>query len=213
MITELQYKEMLPRYNAYKQAVTNHKELLATNGLTMSVDLATLLFEYKGNLFAKVVAVDKGLKMRYELLKTDNAIRGLVNSTIDLAGYDIVNELTNSLAKLNETLTAANHVLAGKEIEKPTVSKLLEYDLSIDAYLQKFVIVWSDPEQSKVYDLVKEYAAMLTKANNMIKGLGSNFDVKELVNMDNGNATANELKVYSMLVNVALKAKFKRNQM
>ncbi|RFP65587.1 hypothetical protein D0N36_07775 [Hymenobacter lapidiphilus] len=158
-------------------------------------------------MFLKLVAVHSGLKMQYDMLKTDLSKQELINSTINLAGYSIVTDLTNALNDLHTSLNACNISLRSDNVKMPTLSELVSYQLSVTEYLKSFVIDWSDTNNSKVLDMVKQYATVVTDAVTMLKGLG--FDIKSLaefnrkiemtIDLNDGKAVANELQVLGLL--------------
>ncbi|WP_147320793.1 hypothetical protein [Hymenobacter lapidiphilus] len=175
--------------------------------MKLSVDINDLLFQAKTTMFLKLVAVHSGLKMQYDMLKTDLSKQELINSTINLAGYSIVTDLTNALNDLHTSLNACNISLRSDNVKMPTLSELVSYQLSVTEYLKSFVIDWSDTNNSKVLDMVKQYATVVTDAVTMLKGLG--FDIKSLaefnrkiemtIDLNDGKAVANELQVLGLL--------------
>jgi hypothetical protein len=215
MITQLRYDELLPRYTEFTAAVAAYGALLTAHELPFSIDANGLLFAYKTQLFTKLVAVNKGLKMQYDMLKSDEVKQALINNTIDLSGYEVVNDIATGLQELHDTLTVANHALRGADkIEKPTLADLVGFELSIAAYLKAHVIEWT-ADRAAVLHQVTEYANMVTSLESMLRGYGTKADavgefhrrLADLVSLTNGVATVNELAVFNMIVGAAHRAK------
>ena len=215
MITKQRYDELLPRYAEFTAAAEAYKQLLQAHDLPFSIDFPTLRFVYKTQLFTKLVGVDKGLKMRYDMLKSGEAKATLVDATIDLTGYDLVDELINGLQLLNQTLNAANMSIRNTDnIAKPTLAdmvgadtaKMVGGELNAANYLSRFVIDWT-ADRSTVLDMIHQYAELLTSLETMLRGTGIKSDsvtdahrrLADLVNLNDGTATVNELAVYNML--------------
>lgn len=216
MITAKRYEQLLPRYAAFTAAAAAYKTLLEANDLPFALDTDTLYFAYKTQLFTKLVAVDKGLKMRYDMLKAAEAKQALIAATIDLTGYDITTEITTALQELHETLTAANSAIGyGDSLEKPTLPTLFTaHRLDVAEYLKAHVIDWT-ADRSTVLDMVNQYAELLTSLGNMLRGTGIQCDtttdahhhLADLVALNAGTATVNELGVYQMIEGAKHRAK------
>jgi hypothetical protein len=217
MITQKRYDELAPRYTAFTAAATAYKALLDANELPFNIDVTGLLFAYKTGLFTKLVAVDKGRKLQYDMLKAAEAKQALIDATIDLTGYDITTELTTALDELHETLTAANGAIrAADGIDKPTVGTLFaNHRLDVAEYLKGYVIDWAEADRSTVLDMVNQYAEVLTSLDNMLRGCGIKWDstsdahrhLADLVALNTGTVAVNELAVYNMLEGAKHRAK------
>ena len=150
------------------------------------------------------------------MLKAAEAKQSLIAATIDLTGYDITTDITTALQELHETLTAANGAIGyGEAVEKPTLPTLFAaHRLDVAEYLKGYVIDWT-ADRSTVLDMVNQYAELLTSLETMLRGAGIQSDttadahrrLADLVALNNGTATVNELAVYSMLEGAKHRAK------
>ncbi|TGE24767.1 hypothetical protein E5K00_06050 [Hymenobacter aquaticus] len=98
-------KEITQAQNEARSFINQCEEfraLLVEHELPMSFDLEKLKGVLRAQLFAKLLAVDKGLKMRFEMLRTEEAQQKLVADTIDLSGYTIVDNLGRLIAQLQQ---------------------------------------------------------------------------------------------------------------
>lgn len=96
-ITESECTEVLRRNARFVALCDNYRTLCETNDFPVSVDMKLLATVYRTQLFQQLLAVDKGLKARYEMLRTDAAKLKLITDTIDLSGYDILDTLESEI--------------------------------------------------------------------------------------------------------------------
>lgn len=109
MLTKTHYSELLTNSAPLENAAKELLAKLAALSLTPSTDLQRLKDEYKVLLFSKLMAADKGLKMRYEMHRTEAAKLELINSTVSLEGYEEVEELAALLIHYTDTFASQSY--------------------------------------------------------------------------------------------------------
>ncbi|MBC6605620.1 hypothetical protein H8B13_02185 [Hymenobacter sp. BT188] len=216
MITQKRYDELLPRYAEFAAAAAAYATLLDANALPLSLDTTTLHFAYKTQLFTKLVTANKGLKMQYDMLRTDEAKQALINQTIDLTGYEIITEIAHALQEMQETLTVANGAIGnGDTLEKPTLPTLFRHGLKVAEYLNGYVIDWTSADRAEVLNQVNQYAETLAGMQATLHRFGGASEsvaelhrtLNKLVTLHNGTGTGNELAVYNLLADADHRAK------
>ena len=169
-----------------------------------------LRFALKFNLFAKLLTVDKGLKMRYDLLQAEAAKRNLIEATIDLTGYTIVADLDNALQAMQRTLEVGNRELFRDAVTVPTLSMLLPYDLDIARYLQSQVLDWATKGRDEKYALLQRFALLLEDVEMLFISTGNTHrgmsqlweDLAGVISIKGGIATLHELPAWELLAHL-----------
>jgi hypothetical protein len=100
MFTQKEIALALSQARPFCTKCAEFRALLTEHELPLSVDLDKLKDAIRAQLFARLLAVDKGLKMRFEMLRTEEAQHKLVTETIDLAGYTIIDEMSRRIQEL-----------------------------------------------------------------------------------------------------------------
>jgi hypothetical protein len=102
VITQTENTEARRYYAGFMTQCQAYKDLLTAAGLPLSVDMAELTDAYRQQLFDGLLKVDKGLKARFDLLRTDEARRKLITDTINLDGHDVLDDATAALQQLEQ---------------------------------------------------------------------------------------------------------------
>jgi len=88
MLTKKQYEEVLRTKDTIENAAKAVVDKVIELGLSVTTDLKQLNTEYKAILFSKLLAIDKGLTMRYNLTRSNEAKLNMIDQTISLDSYD-----------------------------------------------------------------------------------------------------------------------------
>lgn len=96
MITEKDFEE-LKNDQRLREVTANLVKLFQGLELTPSLDMAKIKEEYKVILFQKLMKVDKGAKMRYELHRTEKAKLKMINDFVSLEGYSELDEIQEAI--------------------------------------------------------------------------------------------------------------------
>lgn len=168
MISSTENKQYRHRAAPFMVAVDTYKALLAAHNLTFSVDAAAVLTQYRTQLFAPLLAADKGLKMRWELLKTDAARVALVNATIDLTGYELADAVAAQLAALRETYRRQAHNWGVSMYSWEGFA--LQYQLDVPAVLDSMTVDLSDKQD--IVAFLARYRTLLEEARTVFVAAG-----------------------------------------
>ncbi|MBD2716181.1 hypothetical protein KBK19_14155 [Microvirga sp. STR05] len=144
----------IPNYIKFNNLCIAYKKLLSDNGFPLTIDISRLTLIYKTALFEKLLSVDKGLKMKFDLLRTDASKIKMISDEIDLDGYDIIDELTdkiNELQNLYSRLTIGNRW--GNTLERYISLQVLvdSHDLNLNPVVESWLIDWKGKERVKEY--------------------------------------------------------------
>ncbi|QIX62283.1 hypothetical protein HER32_14290 [Hymenobacter sp. BT18] len=149
-----------------------YRALLQEHELPLSMDINTLTGVLRAQQFAKLLAFDKGLKMRFEMLRTEEAQQKLIADTIDLTGYAIVDELPRRIEGLQRTysglmLTTGNRP-AMLAREGYSLGQLLsQYGLDFNAWIEANAIDWTGKQH--VLEFFRELAKPLTQLRTIYR--------------------------------------------
>ncbi len=158
MLTKREYADILRTKEPVETAAKAILDKIAELNLTPTADINQLKEEYKTLLFSKLVAVDKGIKMQYEIHKTDKAKLDLINRTVSLDGYEEIAEL-EKLMKIY--FGSIPYYFKNKGITAEDF--LTKYSGSIEATFSKLVIDVTDTE------LYKELKAVADTLNSLFE--------------------------------------------
>ncbi|TYZ10589.1 hypothetical protein FY528_09000 [Hymenobacter lutimineralis] len=148
MMTSKNISQAKISFRSFINSCLAYKALLIEHELPLSIDMEELTGALRAQLFAKLLAVDAGLKMRFDMLRTEDAQQQLINNTIDLAGYSIVPQLKQFIAQLNKEFDLLGwyegpHWMSMK-MRNSTLGWLLHgYDLDIEQWLETERIDWT----------------------------------------------------------------------
>jgi hypothetical protein len=128
MISTIEKTQILTANAGFIAQVKVYKDLLSANYFPLSVDPEYLKTVLRTQLFDRLCGVDKGLKMRFDMLKTNEAKLKLIAATIDLEGYDIVPQLESAVKELE---LAYNRIYIGGST---SLHKVVTFAGFADAY-------------------------------------------------------------------------------
>ncbi len=129
-----------------------YKDLLSANYFPVSIDVEYLKTVLRTQLFDRLCGVDKGLKMRFDMFKTNEAKLKLIAATIDLQGYDIVPEVEEAVKGLE---LAYNRIYIGGSTKLSTVVTFAgfadAYELDLAAVLEAYTYDFTGREHALAY--------------------------------------------------------------
>ncbi len=139
------------RHRAYFAAFMGqcaaYKTLLAEAGLPLSVSVDELTAAYRQQLFDGLLKADKGLQARYDLLRTDEGRQKLIADTINLDGYDVIDEATARLRQLATTWAQLERGGLGVDVPGiPLESFARYYELDLGKLLDDHTLSWEGYE-------------------------------------------------------------------
>ena len=182
MISLTEKQTLLAGSSKLQDAITTFKALVAANGLPITSDFNTLTTALKGQLFQKLLAVDKGLKMRFDLLKTDDAKIKLLNETVNLDGYTEVVEMQEELIKIERLY---NQLAVGfLQIHKAIPFKVFveRWEMNVDNVLSAMLFDFSDKEH--VLDFINSIIPTLTTLRECFRAtFSTDYNLEETLNL------------------------------
>lgn len=167
MITQTENAAALAQNSAFIAQVAAYKQLLTDHNFPFTVDMQVLATTLRTQLFQKLLAVDKGLKMRWDMLRTDEARIKLITDTIDLNGYDVVDEAQEAVKALE---TGYNRMYVGelgymgKQVPFRTFAQV--YALDLQALLDSKTFDWTGKQH------VLDYFQALGEMLREFRGIG-----------------------------------------
>ena len=166
MITIKEKEDILSRNTKIISLITDFKALVAENGLPVSDNIQTLETALRSQLFQKLLAVDKGLKLRWELLKTDEARIKLITDTVNLDGYSQVQEMQialNTIERLYKQVYANTFLYD----TVPFSIFAEKWEMDLDAVLTSMVFDWTGKED--VLEFFQNLAPSLAKLREVLR--------------------------------------------
>lgn len=157
MMTAKNIAQAKADFRPFINLTTAFKALLTEHELPLSLNIDELTAVLRAQLFAKLLAVDAGLKMRFEMLRTEEAQQQLILSTIDLNGYEIVDTLKQMIAQLQQAFSRLSfdqgpHVGQYLLRNGKTLHWLLTtYEFDIEQWLESERIDWTGKEHVLAY--------------------------------------------------------------
>jgi hypothetical protein len=152
MITQVENTEARRYFAGFITQCTTYKSLLTTAGLPVSVDMDVLTGAYRQQLFDGLLKVDKGLKARYELLRTDDARAKLIADTINLDGHDVIDDAAAALQQLARTYQQVQIPGEGPlHRDMPLESFARYHNLDFGQLLDAHTLSWAGNEHVKAY--------------------------------------------------------------
>lgn len=179
-----QERNFIERCEAYRVLLTEQE-------LPLTLDLERLKTELRNQLFAKLLTVDAGLAMRWEMLRSEEAQRKLVLDTVDLTGYEIVPELSKHI----QSITAYySRICFWAESGYHDVARVLTldrlvsgYDLDLAKWIDEQVFSWKEEEIALLDFFRHELAPQLEKARRIIRASkSSGATLRETLNYMSG---------------------------
>lgn len=169
MITQTQKQVAVTTSAKIIQSISDFKALVAKNGLPISDNMQTLETALRSQLFQKLLAVDKGLKLRWDMLKTDDSRIKLITDTINLDGYNEVKELHEALETIK---TQYKQIWTGENWLHCAIPFALfvdKWEMNLDKVLSSLVFDWTGKED--VLEYVQNLAPTLTKLREVFRAL------------------------------------------
>ena len=155
-----------------------YKALCAVNDLPLSVDVPTLVTHIQSALFDKLLSIDKGLKARYEMLRSDTAKLKMIADNVDLTGYDIVDTLRAAVAALTSAYRRVwvGSALLHKNVTFEQFADVAELDLP--ALLDGYVLDWTG--KAHVLACFQSLAPALEKLRDMFRaGISTHYTLAD----------------------------------
>lgn len=170
MITSQENAATIAANEDFITRVAAYKALLTAEGLPLSIDVELLKTTLRTQLFQKLLSADKGLKMRWDMLKSQDARLKLIADTIDLAGYDIVDAITEAVKGLE---TAYNRIyvrgVAGSAKNIAPFAQFADvYGLDLGALLDSRTFDWTGKEH--VLEYFQELGGKLAQLRTIMRG-------------------------------------------
>lgn len=183
MISKAENTATIAANAALIQKVVDYKALLTAQELPFSIDMAVLTTTIRTQLFQKLLSVDKGLKMRWDMLKTDEARLKLITDTIDLNGYEIVEQLDSAVKGLESAYNRIYMPSLGMLYKFMPFAQLAEtYELDLQAMLDKRTYDWTGREHALAY--FNELAPKLTELRDIFRaGVSTSFTLHDTVSV------------------------------
>jgi hypothetical protein len=183
MITAKQNAAAIAGNPEFIRLVTEFKALVAAQGLPLSLDMSMLETAYKTQLFHKLLGVDKGLKMRFEMLKSDEARLKLVADTIDLTGYDVIDTIAEAVKRLE---TLYKNIWAGSYGSLSSWMSFQQffdvYGLDLAAALDAYTFDWTGKEFALEY--FAQLGQQLEHVRNILRvTMSSHYDLHNACNV------------------------------
>ncbi|KUG09388.1 hypothetical protein [Solirubrum puertoriconensis] len=155
MLTQQENQQAQTAQRAFIEQCATYRQLLEANELPLSVCVPTLKTAIRNKLFAQLLTVDAGLKMRFEMLRTEEAQEKLVAETINLDGYEVVEQIEKQVAAIktafSRIMISAGSGLMMPEREMPLSTFASEFGLNLAAYLDKHTFNWKGNEHVLAY--------------------------------------------------------------
>lgn len=151
MITQKTKEEAMIKNASFIKQVEDYKQLLADNKLPLLVDINEIRVGIKAQLFQKLIAVDKGLKMRLDMLMSEEAKLALINSSIDLTGYPIIDTFKAALVSIEAAYNkvfVSDYDLGLVHRNIPLAKFANLYSLNLEDILNKYLIDWKGKEDT-----------------------------------------------------------------
>jgi hypothetical protein len=175
MITKTENAATVAVHADFTRLVTEYKALLTAQGLPLSIDVELLKTTLKTQLFQKLLGADKGLKMRFDMLKSQDARLRLVSETVDLAGYDIVDTLAQAVKGLETAYKKIYTQGLGFMWQVVTFAQFADaYELDLAALLDSFTYDWTGKEHVLAY--VQGLGAKVEQLRDILRAtVGSHY--------------------------------------
>lgn len=176
-LTQLEYDNAIRQHADFIKQCDEYKSILASNGLPISVNIPLLKTTLKTILFDRLLSVDKGLRMRYDMVRSDSGKLALINSTIDLDGYDIIPELETRIKAL---LRSYNQIYLQFSLSQclPFDTFATHHNLDLQKILFSYIIDWSKTEP--ILELFADLIPVLTKLRSLFQNTYSTHYTLEL---------------------------------
>lgn len=172
MFTKKELSKAQYEARSFIQKCEAFRALLTEHELPLSVNHNELKGVIRSQLFAKLLAVDAGLKMRFEMLRTEEAQQQLIATTIDLDGYEIVGQLERSIKELQSLygslMLPRGSFFCQPEREGISLSYLATaHGLDLSTWIQSQLMDWTGKEHVLAY--FTTLATQLSQLRNIVR--------------------------------------------
>ncbi|MFD2720602.1 hypothetical protein ACFST9_17915 [Hymenobacter monticola] len=134
MITQAENAATIAANAHFTTLAADYKALLAANDFPLTIDVELIKTTLRTQLFQKLLGADKGLKMRFDMLKSNEARLKLIGDTIDLTGYDIIDDIASAVKELERAYNGVYSRGAGfikNVVSFTTFADVCELDLGL----------------------------------------------------------------------------------
>lgn len=180
MITQEQNQAFRAEHTEYMQQCTDYRALLTSMNLPFSVDLEALKKILRQRVADELLSVDESLKLRYSLLRTEagrQKMREEVTASIDLAGYEDVEQLQASLTRLQQGYNSVGHFPDQYRADFSLFAR--GYELDLGKLLDSRTMYWE--EKQPVLDYFTQLGQQLEQARNVMAALNKHHHSLEEV--------------------------------
>lgn len=184
MITQTEKTATVAANADFTRLVTEYKALLTAQELPFSIDVDMLRTTVRTQLFQKLLGVDKGLKMRFDMLKSQEARIKLVTDTIDLTGYDAVDAIAEGVKGLE---TAYNRIFVSGFFARassvvPFAQFAEVYALDLAAMLDARTFDWAGKEH--VLEYFQQLGNKLGQLRTIMQaGVGTHYTLADVLSV------------------------------
>ena len=172
MITQEQNRIAKANSAEFMQLCADYKALLASMNLPYSIDIEAHKKVIRLRIADELMKADAGLKMRWDILRTEagrQKLRQETAATVDLAGYEDVEQLQQTL---NELKFAYNSVGMLPDQYRLSFDQLAgHYQLDLASVIDSRTMTW-DGGKEKVLAYFKDLAQQIHQAQKLMKSLG-----------------------------------------
>ncbi len=152
MITQTENAATIAANADFIARVADYKALLTAEGLPVSIDVELLKTTLRTQLFQKLLSADKGLKMRWDMLKSQDARLKLIGDTIDLTGYEVVDTIAEAVKGLEMAYKKIYTDATGHVVNHVPFAQFASvYGLDLAPLLDAYTFDWAGKEHVLEY--------------------------------------------------------------
>ena len=184
MITTQENAATIAANADFTRLVTDYKALLTAEGLPLGIDVELLKTTVRTQLFQKLLSVDKGLKMRWDMLKSQDARLKLIADTIDLTGYDIVDSIAEGVKGLETAYKRiyVNGIGGFVHTWVPFAQFAEVCELDLAALLDSHTYDWAGKEH--VLDYFQDLGEKLAQVRTLFRaGIGTHYTLSDVLHV------------------------------
>jgi hypothetical protein len=171
MITEQQNQAFKAQHQEFMQQCVAYKALLASLDFPYSVDTAALRKRMQKRIAEELIQADPSLKLRWEILRTEEGRRQLLNETaasIDLAGYEDIAQVESALASLKMFYNEVGRLPDQARCSFEDLAG--QYQLDLGAFVDRRTMTWAGKEHVLAY--FTDLAQQLHQARKVLASVG-----------------------------------------
>lgn len=174
MITQEQNLIAKEQAAEFIQQCADYKALLESMGLPYSVDIEAHKRIIRLRIADELLKADAGLKMRWDILRTEagrQKLRQETAATVDLAGYEDVEQLQQRLQELRFAYNSVDMLPDQYRVSFDLLAG--HYHLDLATVIDSRTMTW-DGGKEKVLAYFEELAQHLHQAQKVMQSLGRN---------------------------------------